>query len=40
MKAYTFCVLMAALAVVGRVSQGQFLDSKQPMAMQTAVRRG
>ena len=40
MKACTFFVLIAALAVVGCVSQGQFLDSKQPMAMQTAVSRG
>ena len=39
-KTCLFCVLMAALAVAGCVSQGQFLDSKQPMAMQTAVSRG
>ena len=40
MKTYLCCVLLAALAVAGCVSQGQFLDSKQPMAMQTAVSRG
>src|SRR5262249_16106780 len=33
-------VLLAVLAVAGCVSQGQFLDSKQAMAMQTAVSRG
>ena len=31
--------LIAALAVAGCVSQGQFLDSKQAMAMQTALNR-
>ena len=40
MKAWTFFGLMAALAVVGCATQSQFLDSKQPMAMQTAVSRG
>jgi hypothetical protein len=40
MKIWTFFVPIAMLAVVGCVSQGQFLDSKQPMAMQTAVSRG
>ena len=40
MKAWTFFVLMAALAVVGCVTQSQFLDNKQAMAMQTAVSRG
>ena len=39
-KSYTFFVLLAALAVAGCVSQGQFLDSKQQMAMQTATSRG
>ena len=39
-KACMFFVLLAVLVVVGCVSQGQFLDSKQPMAMQTAVSRG
>ena len=39
-KACMFFVLLAVLGVAGCVSQGQFLDSKQPMAMQTAVRRG
>ena len=36
-KAWLLFVLLAALAVAGCVSQGQFLDSKQAMAMQTAV---
>ena len=40
MKAWTCFVLMAALTIAGCVSQGQFLDSKQAMAMQTAVNRG
>jgi len=39
-KACILFVLLAALAMVGCVSQGQFLDSKQAMAMQTAVTRG
>ena len=39
-KPFTPVVLMAAPAVAGCVSQSQFLDSKQAMAMQTAVSRG
>ena len=39
-KACLLFVLLAVLAVAGCVSQGQFLDSKQAMAMQTAVSRG
>src|SRR5262249_40777980 len=33
-KAYVCCVLLAGLAVVGCASQGQFLDTKQDMALQ------
>ena len=33
-------VLMAALAVAGCMSQSQFLNSKQDMAIQTALTRG
>ena len=33
-------VLLEVLAVAGCVSQSQFLDNKQAMAMQTAVSRG
>ena len=40
MKAWIVFALMAAMAVVGCATQGQFLDSKQTMAMQTAVSRG
>jgi hypothetical protein len=40
MKAYACFGLMATLAVVGCATQGQFLDSKQALAMQTAVNRG
>ena len=36
----TVFVLLAALTGAGCVSQAQFLDSKQAMAMQTAVSRG
>ena len=39
-KVCTLFVFLAVLAMTGCVSQGQFLDSKQPMAMQTALRRG
>jgi hypothetical protein len=39
-KTYLFSVLMAALAGAGCATQSQFLDSKQAMAMQTAVSRG
>src|SRR5262245_64196200 len=39
-KMCTLFVFLAVLAVTGCVSQSQFLDNKQPMAMQTAVRRG
>jgi hypothetical protein len=39
-KAFILFVLLAVLAVTGCVSQTQFLDSKQPMAMQTALSRG
>jgi hypothetical protein len=39
-KAYACFRLMAVLAVVGCATQGQFLDSKQALAMQTAVSRG
>jgi len=39
-KVCTLCVFLVVLAVTGCVSQSQFLDTKQPMAMQTAVRRG
>ena len=34
-----FTVLIAALTVAGCVSQSQFLDSKQAMAMQTVLNR-
>jgi hypothetical protein len=33
-------LLLVAVAATGCVSQAQFLDSKQGMAMQTAVSRG
>ena len=39
-KPFIPVALVAALAVAGCASQGQFLDSKQAMAMQTAVSRG
>ena len=39
-KPFIHVAFMAALAVAGCASQGQFLDSKQAMAMQTAVTRG
>ena len=39
-KAFILFVLLAVLVVTGCVSQTQFLDSKQPMAMQTALSRG
>jgi hypothetical protein len=39
-KICTLFVFLAVLVVTGCVSQSQFLDNKQPMAMQTAVRRG
>jgi hypothetical protein len=40
MKAYACFGLMATLAVVGCATQGQLLDSKQALAMQTAANRG
>jgi len=39
-KACILFVLLAVLAGAGCVSQSQFLNSKQPMAMQTALGRG
>ena len=39
-KVCVLFVFLAVLAVTGCVSQSQFLDGKQPMAMQTAARRG
>jgi len=39
-KSITPLLLVAALAAAGCVSQAQFLDGKQGMAMQTAVSRG
>ena len=39
-KPYTILTaLMAVLTVAGCVSQGQFLDNKQEMAVQTALNR-
>jgi hypothetical protein len=39
-KPYTiFTALIAVLTVSGCVSQGQFLDNKQEMAIQTALNR-
>ena len=39
-KACILFVLLAVLAVTGCMSQSQFLNSKQPMAIQTALGRG
>ncbi len=39
-RVFTSLVLVAALAGAGCVSQTQFLDNKQAMAMQTATSRG
>jgi len=39
-KALAGGALMAVLAAAGCATQAQFLDSKQAMAMQTAVSRG
>ena len=39
-KSLTLLALLAALAMTGCVTQADFLNSKQPMAMQTAVSRG
>jgi hypothetical protein len=39
-KSITPLLLVATLAAAGCVSQAQFLDGKQGMAMQTAVSRG
>ena len=40
MKTYGLVLLVVTVAGTGCVSQGQFLDGKQGMAMQTAVSRG
>lgn len=39
LKAYTLFTLIVVLAVTGCASESKFLDSKQPMAMQTAMTR-
>jgi hypothetical protein len=39
-KALASCVIMAALVAAGCVTQTQFLDDRQAMAVQTAVSRG
>ncbi len=39
-RAAALLALILGLGTAGCVSQGQFLDSKQAMAMQTAVSRG
>jgi len=39
-RVFTRLALVAVLAGTGCVSQAQFLDSKQAMAMQTAAARG
>jgi hypothetical protein len=39
-RSVVLLVLVVVLAGAGCVSQGQFLDGKQGMAMQTAVSRG
>ena len=39
-KSFTLLALLAALAMTGCATQADFLNSKQPMAMQTAVSRG
>ena len=39
-KSLTLLALLAALAMTGCATQADFLNSKQPMAMQTAVSRG
>jgi hypothetical protein len=39
LKMWTFSALMAALALAGCASQSQFLNSKQGMAVQTAMSR-
>ena len=40
LKLGAFTALCAALVTTGCVSQSQFLDSKQGMALETAVSRG
>ena len=39
-NSFTRLVVVAALASAGCVSQAQFLDNKQAMAVQTATSRG
>lgn len=39
-KSSTILAVSAALAVAGCMSQAQYLASKQPMAIQTALTRG
>ena len=39
-KSLSIVATFAALTLVGCMSQGQFLDSRQPLAIQTAVTRG
>jgi len=40
LKSFAFLPLLAALAMTGCATQADFLNSKQPIAMQTAVSRG
>ena len=40
LRSWAFLAIVVALMGAGCASQSQFLDSKQPMAIQTAVGRG
>ena len=40
LKSFALLALFTALAMTGCATQADFLNSKQPMAMQTAVSRG